>query len=329
MKSLPGRALAPIDVVVCAHNEAEHLPRLLESFRAQTVPSDRYRVILVDNASTDDTARVVADLTRTLGIPVTYVYEADLSYSAAMNAGFREARTEYVAHTDAHCVVGVDWIERIGALTAEMQPDVCGGPYFPFSLVEPPAWFRYNRMEKGSERRVLDKSEFLSGANLVWKRSVVEELGGFGAVGLVGRGLLRGDETQLLLRLRAHKPSCVVVYDPSLVIHHLTRPETTSIGYWIERTFQQGRNHSAVYGSSERERVRDGFEILARSAYLVGAGISSLVLRDRARFPYWQNYWFERLLPQIYKLGELTAAFSGSATSPSGSATSTRSPTGP
>ncbi|WP_019930328.1 glycosyltransferase family 2 protein [Nocardia sp. BMG111209] len=77
-----------ITVVIPCHNEAGALPGVLAA-----VPTG-YRVIVVDNASTDDTAAVA----RAAG--ATVVTESTPGYGSAVHAGIRAADTELVAVLD-------------------------------------------------------------------------------------------------------------------------------------------------------------------------------------------------------------------------------------
>ncbi len=84
-----------VSVIIPAHNESDHLRRCIESFAKQDYPA--YEVILVDNASTDDTAKVCAEFPF-----VKYVYfDKSRSSYAARNEGVRHALGQIIAFFDA------------------------------------------------------------------------------------------------------------------------------------------------------------------------------------------------------------------------------------
>ncbi len=61
--ALPARAeLPPVAVIVPARNESANIGPCVESLLAQELPADRLRIIVVDDASEDDTAQIVARL---------------------------------------------------------------------------------------------------------------------------------------------------------------------------------------------------------------------------------------------------------------------------
>jgi glycosyltransferase involved in cell wall biosynthesis len=87
---------ASVSIVLPTYNRAHLLPLALESIRAQTFHS--WELILVDNGSTDDTARVVAKMAADLRQTVHYVrLRENHSPALAFNRGIDEARASYVA----------------------------------------------------------------------------------------------------------------------------------------------------------------------------------------------------------------------------------------
>ncbi|HEX8136042.1 MAG TPA: glycosyltransferase [Pyrinomonadaceae bacterium] len=295
-----------IDILICSYNEAPHIPGLLESLRQQTVGPESFRVIFVDNASNDDTRRVVQENAH--GLDLEYFYEGRPGKNWACNAGYGIARTPYVAHIDADARADRRWLENILRVIREQQQDLFGGPYFPYYISDKPAWYldRYNSETKGDAPRYLQDNEYLHGTNMVWRRSLVERLGGFDVnIGITGRGFARGDETNLMIRARREIPNFKVFYDPAIVVYHLTREQYFSLWYWARCQFAQGMHDPAVWNTTMRKRSR--YLRLAQffvSATVVGAkGAKALVRRNREKYPYWENYWYERMLPEIYRLG--------------------------
>lgn len=97
--------MASISIVVPSRNDAEILRGCLDSLAAQTRPPDE--VIVVDNASDDDTAEVA----RAAGARV--VDEPRLGVLHATAAGFDAARFEIVGRLDADSRAAPDWVEHV------------------------------------------------------------------------------------------------------------------------------------------------------------------------------------------------------------------------
>lgn len=85
-----------VSVIISTYNRANLLPRAVNSVLSQTY--DDYEVIIVDDASSDDTQKVVAVLNdpriRSLR------HDRNLGHSASINTGISHAKGEYIAFLD-------------------------------------------------------------------------------------------------------------------------------------------------------------------------------------------------------------------------------------
>jgi glycosyltransferase involved in cell wall biosynthesis len=105
-----------VSVVLPTYNRAHSLARAMSSVLAQTVRD--LELIVVDDGSTDDTERVVAELAAA-DRRVRFVRRANGGPAAARNTGLRESRGEYVAFQDSDDEWLVGKLERqIAALRA-------------------------------------------------------------------------------------------------------------------------------------------------------------------------------------------------------------------
>ncbi len=95
-----------ISVVIPAFNEEKRIGACLKSVLNQTIPP--LEVIVVDNASTDNTANIAREM------GATVVSEPRKGITSARNTGFNAAKGEIIARTDADSIVPKDWIEKIG-----------------------------------------------------------------------------------------------------------------------------------------------------------------------------------------------------------------------
>lgn len=112
-----------ITAIVCAYNEARHLPACLHSLLAQTRPPDE--ILVINNASTDNTGEVAR------AIPgVRVVDEPVKGLVVARETARGIARGEVLAYVDADCRAPLRWLERVEAqlLTSPYLVGVTG-PY--------------------------------------------------------------------------------------------------------------------------------------------------------------------------------------------------------
>jgi glycosyltransferase involved in cell wall biosynthesis len=83
-----------VSVVVPAYNIAEFVGRAIDSVLAQTHKPDE--IIVIDDGSGDNTAEVI----KSYGIKVHYIYQENAGLSAARNTGIKAAGSEWIALLD-------------------------------------------------------------------------------------------------------------------------------------------------------------------------------------------------------------------------------------
>lgn len=294
-----------IDVVICSYNEAQAIPVLLDSLSAQNIGKDAFRVIFVDNGSTDGTKSIIESYQNRLNI--LYVYEPRPGKSFALNTGYHLANTEYVAQTDADCRADAHWIENIRKVIEEERPDVLGGPYFAYYNSPKPNWFKdeYNQNFPSKSREVFWK-HYLSGSNVIWRRKLVMELGGYDAnYSILGKGLVGGEDTELIVRARLKYSDLKVVYDPSILVFHLTKPKMTNNFLFARSIFERGFIYLRLFNVDKPKKqtffaLKEIVKICIKILFLFVTGI---LLRDRKKYPYYHNFLREVVIPLMYPLG--------------------------
>jgi glycosyltransferase involved in cell wall biosynthesis len=88
-----------VDVIIPTYNTAKYLPIAIESVIAQTF--EDWRILLIDDGSTDNTADVVAPYLKQLGDRLKYIRQENSGVSAARNNGLRNSTAELIALLDA------------------------------------------------------------------------------------------------------------------------------------------------------------------------------------------------------------------------------------
>ena len=78
-------------VLICTHNRAAQLAGALRSLEAQRLDKKMFEVLVVDNASTDNTAQVVRECAERGAVRVRTVKETEVALRAARNRGIRES----------------------------------------------------------------------------------------------------------------------------------------------------------------------------------------------------------------------------------------------
>ncbi len=154
-----------ISVVIPSHDRPAGVARLLEALRAQTVGSDRFEVIVVDDGSRPPVAAEAHELRlRVLR------HDSPRGPGAARNTGWRAARAPTVAFVDDDCVPTEHWLEAI--LRAADRPEVVvQGRVAP----DPDQ----SRTPLSHTIEVTTASPLFVSANIAYPRALLERLGGF------------------------------------------------------------------------------------------------------------------------------------------------------
>lgn len=218
MPDTPADPVPPVTVIVATRDRPAMLRRCLQAVAAATRPGDA--VVVVDSASVDPAVRSVAE-----EAGATVVRCDRPGTSRARNAGWRAAASDVVLFTDDDCAPAPDWVRvTAGVLarcpsldfaTGSVHPDrVAGRAELGTSLLTDD---RARSLELGN-----DVGGFGHGANMAWRRSALERIGGFDEAlgpGAVFRGAEDHDafERALWLGCRGRFEQA------SVVVHHQWR----------------------------------------------------------------------------------------------------------
>jgi glucosyl-dolichyl phosphate glucuronosyltransferase len=296
-------------VVTYTYNREKLLVQVLESICNQSIPSESYEVVVVDNRSTDGTHSVVESFAARFP-NVRYTWEEKQGCSAARNRGWKEAVGDYVAYIDDDAKAPVEWLQVAESVIRDQNPDIFGGPVYPFYLAPKPEWYKdeYSTFSNGDQARILSsKNEFFHGSNLCARRRLLEELGGFDErLGMFGNRLGYGEETAFLSQVRSRKSDAIIFYEPKLYTFHAVRPEKYALTWQMRSRFALGRYNYQAYGDSvTRLRLRHILGFFALPVVIAWQATIGILIRDRRLYPRYQNYIIERIFKNISTWGKL------------------------
>ena len=120
-----------ISVVIPTRNRAQKLRRALDGLCAQSVSRAAFEVVVVDNASTDETGATVAGyLNRAANWK--YLRELKPGAAAARNCGIRASQGEIVLFLDDDVIPDPQLVEEHGRIHREQAAVVLGSVRFPW-----------------------------------------------------------------------------------------------------------------------------------------------------------------------------------------------------
>lgn len=132
--------MAALTVLFATHNGAHTLPRMLATLQALESPEGGWKVIAVDNGSTDETSTILKESVRRL--PLTIVHEPRPGKNIALNAGLALSEGDIVALTDDDVILPRNWLVAIQSVAAQNPAySIFGGAIFPVWEESPPDWF--------------------------------------------------------------------------------------------------------------------------------------------------------------------------------------------
>ena len=195
-----------IDVVVPTYNRAAMLERLAPSLLEQDYPDERYRVIVVDDGSTDRTRAALAEMARR-DRRLEPLGSAHAGASAARNRGWRHGAGEIVAFTDDDCVADRGWLAALARGFAE-RPDALG--IYGKTVTEPARVtpLTYQIVAHGPNANY-------RGCNIAYRREALAAAGGFDEASHYG------EDTQLAAAVLTRGP---ILFRPDAVVVHPPRP---------------------------------------------------------------------------------------------------------
>jgi glycosyltransferase involved in cell wall biosynthesis/uncharacterized membrane protein YbhN (UPF0104 family) len=249
----------PISVVIPAYNSADTLPACLQALQAQTFPSDRYEIIVVDDGSTDRTAEIAQQH------GVKLIHQPNAGPAAARNRAAQAARGEILLFTDADCEPFPDWIERM--LEPFHNPQVMGakGVYrtrqreLVARFVQLEYEDRYARMSR------YDHIDFVDTYSAAYRRDLFVANGGFDV--RFPTASVEDQEFSFRLARQGHR----LVFVPQGTVYH--RHDTTLGEYW-QRKFRIGYWKALLLQWHPDRAVRDSHtpQILKVQMGLAGVG---------------------------------------------------------
>lgn len=237
-----------VSVVIPTYNRASQLRALLASLLAQDAVDVRHEIIVVDNASTDETPSVVrACIAGDPSGRLRYALEPRRGVSHARNTGVRLARGSIVAFLDDDGLPERDWLRGMKqAFDDHADADVIGGRIRPRWSTPPPSWMSEEHtgpvaLQDRAEKAWIDRTNAaycLLTANLGCRRRVFEEVGWFSPA------YPRNQDREFELRLwRAGRRG---LYLPSMTVIADVAPERLTKRYHRRWRVTTGKYHALM-----------------------------------------------------------------------------------
>lgn len=227
-------------------------------------------LILVDSASADPAALAAI----ALEVGATLVRCEEPGTSRARNAGWRAATTELIAFTDDDCLPDPLWLEAAEeAFHNEPTASFVTGQVVSESADTPRAWLQLSVTSRTDPARFYhrdDLTEIGHGANMTWRRTALEQIGGFDEELGPGTPLRAAEDVDAFWRLLS--TGGIGIFCPkSIVTHRQWRGRVKQLRVYLG--YGVGAGALAV----KRQQVQDGRPVSARK--IAARALSEVVRR--------------------------------------------------
>lgn len=300
-----------ISVIVCTRDRPTQLETCLRRMAEQDYP--RFEVVVVDNAPPTDAVRTIVEA-GLAGLTLRYVNEPRPGLSWARNAGIAAAGASIIAWLDDDGEPDCHWLaglargfargDDIGCVTGKVLParldteaeqlfeqlgGYCKGRGFS------PAIFS----RRGPQSPLYPLPPFGVGANMAFRREVLERIGGFDVALGAGTPAFSGEDTlALTLALLA---GYRIAYEPAALMRHHHREDLDGLGSQLRG---YGIGLTAYYLALLRHRpsVLPALLRLAPAAadYLRGVNAPSLPAPQLPPGLRWRQRWWLLTGPFAY-----------------------------
>jgi len=240
-----------VSVVIPAYNARSTIGQAVAQSFAQARESLEVEVIVVDDGSDDDTAK----LAESAGAKV--IRQENAGPAAARNQGWKAATGQVICFTDSDCVPTAGWLENLLAGFTDMQVGAVAGSY---EIANASSWLAQWVHQEIMERhkRMPPFVRAFGSYNVAIPRYVLQATGGFDPK----YRRASGEDNDLSYKIIkkdwriAFRPQAKVAhYHPERVWKYLK--EQYRHGFWRAKLYQ---DHPDMIGGDDYTRLRDRLE---------------------------------------------------------------------
>jgi len=231
-------------VVIPVRNSSKTIKECLKAVLAQK-PGHGFEVIVVDDGSTDGTARAVKSFPK-----VKLVQQEPLGPAAARNNGAKHASGEIVVFTDADCVPEKNWLKEMLSPFEDKGIAAVQGAYKSrqhelmarFTQIE--IEYRYKKMLSS------EKIDWVGSYSAAYRRSLFLELNGFNRAFRKASG--EDPDFSYLIQEKGYR----IEFNPRAIVFH---SHPTSLMRYLGKKFQHAYWRVLLYKRHSGKALSDSY----------------------------------------------------------------------
>jgi len=114
-----------VSIIVAVFNEEQHIQKCIQSILDCDYPKSKFELIVVDNASTDNTREILDNFDHSC---LTVLNQEEGHKKESLELGISHAKNPFLLFTDGDCVVRKDWIKTMVFPHEVLQAQCVLGP---------------------------------------------------------------------------------------------------------------------------------------------------------------------------------------------------------
>lgn len=233
--------MSTITIAICTRNRAALLKKAVQSVLTQA--DDNVEILIVDNGSTDDTAKIAAEFADN-DARVKFFHEPQTGLSIARNTALQRASGDWIIFLDDDAEVEPGWLaayENFFSNLPAAKIAVAGGAVMPEYEIPPPKWMNAGgKLELGPKPFCFKRGENPWECNCGYRRDVALRAGGFDAR-LGHCGDASGAREGADLNIRLQDAGYEIWWLPGAPIRHRVHAGRMNLRWVLHSAFNEGR----------------------------------------------------------------------------------------
>ncbi|MEO8315760.1 MAG: glycosyltransferase [Pseudomonadota bacterium] len=191
-----------MSLIISTRNRASSLRDCLEWLLDAREPCE-WELVVVDNGSTDSTKSVVRRFAARTSFPVQYLYEDIPGLSRCRNKGLEAARGDIVLFIDDDCYAESGYLAAAFELLDSPGVDYFGGRVILHDPDDAPVTIKTETTSEYFAPGSFLRAGVVHGANMGFRRDVIEQIGGFNEGLGAGTPVAAGEDIEYIARASA------------------------------------------------------------------------------------------------------------------------------
>lgn len=219
-------------IIIPFRNEAENLPVLLKSLAELQYPADKYEILLVDDASEDNSGNICEEFRQQHPQLSLKILENNRRSNSpkkdAITTAIEQAEFEYILTTDADCIVPKLWLQTLNDFIQKNNYSLIAGPVSLFPPGEGKTVKPFRAFEEldvlslqvaGAGAFGIENPFMCNGANFCYSKKAFLDVGGFNG----NKEIASGDDVFLLQKFQQKKYEVAFLKSREAIVQ--TRPQ--------------------------------------------------------------------------------------------------------